>query len=559
MAPAKWELADKRPFTGFSGRILDDTLAFHKVSRASVRITNLCSFYIDDNNLYSVPQEIMETERLRVFREIEETAPNILLILGGDTLDLLTATKIVTTKKGELATVGSKSGVTKWRGSIFTLVLPSGRQQKCLVAMHPANFIRGQWKWLPVWKYIDVARAVTQSSFPEIHQKQRTSIIGPSFQEANQYLLTALDQKEVTIDYEGREFITCLGIGWSSSEAICIPLNRVGSATYWSLEEESILWKLWCQLLESPQVKKNAQNAAFEWMKSWLHGIYPNPLGIDTMLLHHCLYPDFGGITDEWSRKKRDIDNPGHGLAFLVSQYTDHPFYKDDGRHWTPAQGEQAFWNYNCLDVMLTHEIAGKLREEAAAAGLMEVYERNYNGTLENSLRMEWYGILQDLDKRERVKSASLADIATRLDTLSDALKLKVITKAGKGQKPAPGTLNLASPKQMLDFIVRIKKYKAGVKRRTGAITVDKDTLNALAIKHDDDHLRQIIKIREIQDFVNDWCNPKVDTNGYLHSHFKIGGTNGTRWSSTESILGSGTNIQNPPRQGPARSFFLPT
>jgi len=54
------------------------------------------------------------------------------------------------------------------------------------------------------------------------------------------------------------------------------------------------------------------------------YGIYPNPLGCDTMHMHHCLYPDFGGIMDEWSKRKRDIDNPGHGLALLTSQYTDN-------------------------------------------------------------------------------------------------------------------------------------------------------------------------------------------------------------------------------------------
>src|SRR5574337_1304922 len=139
MSPQKWELADGIPFTGASGKIFNETISAHKFHRSQVFVTNLCEFFIDDNNLYSVPKEILDNERRRVFAELDSVQPNCLLIMGGDTLHLLTG----------------KRGITKWRGSIFEIQTPSGRKQKCVAAMHPASFIRGQWKWLRIFKYID--------------------------------------------------------------------------------------------------------------------------------------------------------------------------------------------------------------------------------------------------------------------------------------------------------------------------------------------------------------------------------------------------------------------
>lgn len=563
MAPAKNEIADKTPFTGPSGRIFNEALATSKVNRSQVFVSNLCNFFIDDNNLYSVPEEIMENERQRVFRELDEVKPNCLLIMGADTLDLLTASHLDTAinkKTGEkyLVTINSKEGIIKWRGSIFELKLPSGRVQKCVAAMHPASFIRGQWKWLPLFKYIDVPRAVTQSSFPEMRLMSREAIVGPSFQQAIEYLQEAETKEWISIDYEGMVHITCLGIGWTATQALCIPLNRVGAASYWSVDQEIQLWKLWCQILQNPKVKIIAQNASYEWIKSWLHGIYPNPLGIDTMHAHHCLYPDWGGITDEWTKRKRDIDNPGHGLALITSQYTDQPFYKDEGRHWRPEHGERAFWQYNALDVMVTYEAAFKMMEELKSLELWEVYQREYLDGFEHLLRMEWFGTKIDVDRRASAQVELTAEMHQLCVQLEDLWKLKVITKSEKkGQKPQDGLLNLASPAQVKTFFLK-QGYKLGINRKTGQPKLAKEDLQALAIKHDSEAIRTMLRVREIQDLINDVLTQPLDPNHNIHSHWRLGGTNVTRLSSGESILGGGTNLQNLPRQGVARSLFLP-
>ena len=564
MSPARWEIAARRPFVGSSGRILDDCLAANKVNRASIFATNLVGFYIDDNDLYSVPQELLERERQRVFRELDEVKPNVLMILGGDTLDLLTSHHYTTKSRGKrhkkagqsyIATHGGKEGITKWRGSTFLLDTPSGRKQKCVAMMHPANFIRGQWKWLPVFKYIDVAKAVTQSSSSQLALTPRNRITAPSFQVARDYLQTAMTQSEVSIDYEGSKHLSCLGVGWSASEAICIPLSTVGAPTYYSLEEELQLWKLWCALLENPNVEIIAQNAAFEWIKSWVHGIYPTSLGIDTMHLHHCLYPDFGGVDDEWTQRKRKNDNPGHGLAFIVSQYTDHPFYKDDGRHWRPELGPELFWQYNCNDVMLTFEGAVKMRNEAKQLNLWDTYTSLYRDTFENALRIEWLGTPINTGLRDQSRRETLGEIATICNRLSDIINRPVITK--RWPNAPKDAFNLSSPPQMKRFLQN-RGYKLRLDRRTGQETSDKDTLQMLYSKSKDEVLKDIMEVRHLQDFVNDILDQKLDRFNRIHCHVKLGGTNGTRRSTTESILGGGTNLQNLPRNGIARRLFLP-
>ena len=557
MAPAKAELAHGIPFVGPSGKIFNDALASSKIQRDKVYVTNLVEFFVDDNDLYSIPQEILEAERRRIFNELEQVKPNCLLILGAQTLVLLQEGYVGPFRSKTQQRASSKWGITKWRGSIIPLVLPSGRIQKCVVAHHPAGFVRGQWKWLPVFRYIDVPRAVTQSLFPEIRLTPRSAIVGPSFRQAKEWLEYMNQQEWVSIDYEGRKHLTCLGSGATASEAMCIPLSRVGSPTYWDVQEELKIWQLWCQLLQNPKVKKIAQNASFEIIRSWMYGIYPNFIGIDTMHAHHCLYPDFGGVNDEWAARKRSTDNPGHGLAFIVSQYTDIPFYKDDGRHWEAWMGEEKFWQYNCLDVMGTFEAAMKMKAELEAAGLWQTYVDQYQQELEHNLRMEWEGVLIDVEKRTEAGREILAEISEIGDSLQKELGKRVITKTEKkGQKPQQGVLNLASPKQMQHFLYTERGHKARINKKTGSITTDADTLKMLAPK--DPVIWKILKMKQLQDLKNDVIDQKLDENNRMHTHIKTGGTNGTRKSSTESILGSGTNLQNLPRQGVARSLFLP-
>lgn len=59
----------------------------------------------------------------------------------------------------------------------------------------------------------------------------------------------------------------------------------------------------------------------------------------DTMLIHQVLWPELP-----------------HKLQFLTKQYTRQPFYKDEGKSWSPKH-KKALLHYNALDAMITHEV----------------------------------------------------------------------------------------------------------------------------------------------------------------------------------------------------------
>ena len=295
-------------------------------------------------------------------------------------------------------------------------------------------------------------------------------------------------------------------------------------------------------MLQNKKIGKVAQNAAFEWIYFWRYGIYPWPLAIDTMLLHHCLYPDFGGTEDVFGRK-RDLDNPGHGLAFINSQYTWTPYYKDDGRRWVPALGDEAFWRYNCNDVMCTMDIAMKMKQEAIEDGLWDVYLEHYNGAFPHAIRMEWDGVAIDIAKRDDARRHAVERVKEIKSNIHSVLGYE---------------LNVASPKQMAEFLYKTKKFQVRKNKKTGKPTVDKYALQAISAKTNDPLIDSIIELRRLQDEISDIYDQELGEDGHMHTHYKLGGTDGARWSSGESILGNGTNLQNLPRKGVARSLYLP-
>lgn len=66
----------------------------------------------------------------------------------------------------------------------------------------------------------------------------------------------------------------------------------------------------------------------------------------DTLIRHHILWP---GLE--------------HKLQFQTKQYTREPYYKDEGRLWTPKD-KTKLMRYNCLDTAVTYEIYLKQEEE---------------------------------------------------------------------------------------------------------------------------------------------------------------------------------------------------
>lgn len=525
MAPAREEVAHGLPFVGQAGRILNEALSSLGVPRESVYVTNVAEFPLPmGGSLFDLPSDVQAAEAARLKAELEQTAANVIMVLGDEPLWFLCGLR----------------GILKWRGSILESTMVKGR--KCVASVHPAWILRGMFKWLPVFKHVDLARAIAESAYPDIRLPTREALTGPSFKDAIDYVEECRSHGITCVDIEGYGEISCVGIGHRPDQAMCIPITRGSGAPYWSDYEEAQIWLALASLLQDPNVRKVAQNASYEWINFWKHKIYPYPLYIDTMTLHHCLYPDWGGTQDVWGGKKK-FDEPGHGLAFINSQYTCTPYYKDDGRKWNPTLGDHQLWIYNCKDVMTTLDAGLQMVDEAVGDGILDFYNAFYIRPFLHSLRMEWFGTKLD----EPLRDSARKELNKRAGELQGAIDASV------GYH-----LNVNSPKQMQKLLYQDRGYQVKKNRKTGSVTTDKYVLQYFADKKGDRTLNLVIELRKVRDLLSDVINQELGPDGIMRTHYKLGGTDGTRWSSTESILGSSTNLQNVPREGIARRLFIP-
>lgn len=525
IAPERHEVAEGRPFAGPSGRILDTALRANGLSRSEVYVTNVHKeFLASGESLFSLPAEVLQADLDALHEELCSVNPNCVLVLGDEPMRLLTGL----------------DGILKWRGSIVRCL--DGR--KAVVSIHPAWIINsGAFKWTAVFTHVDVRRAVEQSRFPEIRLPRRKAIIEPSLREVLDWLDEARQAPFVSFDYETWRNLTvaCVGVGWQPDQAMSIPFV-VGDKHYWGEAEECAVWRALAELLES-DVPKIGQNLSFEWLVSRLHGIRPRRVFIDTMLLHHCLYPDFGG-TEPTIVARRSPSRIGHSLAFINSQYTDTPYYKDDRKLWSRGElAPGALWRYNAMDVMVTLECALKMREEAERRGLWTFYQQFYNRLLPHLVEIELKGVDIDVDLRETALEESRRRLA--------ALEARLAAAVG-------WPVNVFSAPQMRKLLYEVMGFPPRRHPSRGSVTADAETVKMFYDKTGDERLKLVLEIREVRDLISDVLSAPLGEDGKLRTHYKLGGTDGSRLASTRSILGSGTNLQNVPRDGVARKLFLP-
>jgi uracil-DNA glycosylase family 4 len=536
MAPEKHEHIDGRPFTGPSGKLLDGALKANGVLRKDVFATNVSEVSLSEfgtQSLYDLPKDFIAQELKRLQREITDVNPHVILMLGDE--------------PGHYITGRQQHGITKWRGSIVPSTIVPG--YKCVNAQHPAFFIRGMWRWLTIFQEIDVKRAIQQLTDRKMPVHSDTLHVGPSLRSALEFIDHCRKHRELCLDIETVAWsrskmghIGCLGIGVSNSEAMSIPFSYNPGASYWTLSEEAMIWRALAQLLEDPSIGKIGQNYSFDWIYLWKFGLFPASPFIDTMLLHHCLYSDWGSAEDFFGKKKQ-VEKPGHSLAFINSQYTTYPYYKDDGKVWSGKGDIKAWWTYNARDVVQTMKVAHLMHSEAVRDGLWDFFCAYYMDQFIHTLRVEWDGTEIDVLIRAQALEEANAEIDIEQGLLDGAVGYP---------------LNVASPKQLRNLVYKELKLPVQMHKKTKKITLDKEAINKLAHRWQNPVLKQILKIRQLRDYKSDVLEQQLDERNHIHTHYRQGGTNGARWSSARSIMGSGSNLQNVPRKGIARKLFLP-
>jgi uracil-DNA glycosylase family 4 len=513
-APGEREASMKMPLVGGSGKLLWDTLRPFDIGRQHCYVTNVVKKQValstrtDARNPVKKP-ELEHWEGLLDW-ELDHL-PNLkyILALGNFALHALTG----------------DTGITKWRGSVFDCkVGRTHRVVKVVVTNNPAHILRNL-AMEPMYKF-DIAklRRVIDGKFK---RHDITGVINPTYEEAVEFIVQ-LDRssKPISFDIEVIANETaCVGFANNPNSGICINF-RDSSSNRYNISEECSIRERIQTLFANPDNRFIAQNGSFDcgwlWYKDRIH--VPK-IWFDTLLAHHTLYPRMP-----------------HNLGYLTAQYTDHPYYKDEGKTWREGGNINDFWQYNVKDCCITWAVHDAVLRELREQDLEEFFFDHVMRLQPHLIQMQVGGILADIKLKDKITD----DLKDELDGKLKRFYQRVHNITGdKGFNPNP-----KSPKQLSELFFNYlglvgrgsstnKENRARMLNNVKTTPEQKRLLTQL-----DDYLKE-------HKFYSTYATQKVDPDGRIRCEYKQFGVQSApgRLSSSKVMWGSGMNLQNQPHR----------
>lgn len=537
------EEAARQPFVGASGQELTRMLADAGISRNECFLTNVVAARPAENDMRNFFVPIKEAKAYAPVRglcplpvvragldtlhqQLEAVAPKVIIAFGNYALWALTAGsfKCKTEKGWKIPT-----GIGNWRGSyLFCDAGPSeqSRQRVVVPTYHPAAILR-QWPWR-TYAVHDLRRARQVALDGGVPPEQpRRFITSPTFDQVVRTLNELILLPEgswLTCDVETHAgHIDSIGLAWSSSDAICIPLfSKFSGKAYWSLDEEWEIFQL-LRVLFAMRLRWSNQNILYDLQ--YLDG-YCLPLqrpSWDTMLAHHLMFPG----TDK-------------DLSTLSSMYCKHHCYWGES---SDHESDEQRWHYNCLDTTKTWEITAVTREAVASLGMSDLMQERLDVLYEVAFDMMRRGVRIDMDFR-KASIMSLVERTMELECYIDQFmppELKPLLR-GKTSKSEW----YKSSTQQATFFYDLCGIPAILHPKTKRPTVDDDALPKIA------QMQPILgpMIDGIQELrttgiILNQASMALHPDNRARCSFNVAGPVSFRWSSSEDAFGKGTNLQN--------------
>jgi len=494
-------------FSDNNGKLLDRLLGLGGIQREDCYITavtlvrpvknNFGELYYDKGK--KQPREALLESYKRLYKELEEVKPNIIILLGDEALKALTGQTLV----------------SKRRGSVTLTMTTSGTSFKVMPTIAPDKVMKN-WDYFPL-VICDLKRAKEESAFPEVRKIPRTYQVIESLEELSKMVDSYIKSEYIAFDIEtNNNQISCIGFSNNASHAFTIPICLYDK-NFWQVEEEMIVWKEIERLLTCP-AKKIAQNANFDifFIKKLLK-IKVENFWLDTMNAWHCVYPELP-----------------KGLDTITSILTDQPYYKDTIT--------TEFYKYNCLDAMVTLECALKIEQEMKEFGVRDFYHHHVHVLVDPLIDMQMRGVLIDKEKRAQAAESMKKDILEKQQLLNEIVGYD---------------LNVNSPKQMCNFLYKDLGLPPQYNKKSGGLTADETTLQKLAKKFPNKIFELVLEIRGLIKLVSTYLEASIDNDDRFRCSYLLTGTESGRLASRKSIYGTGGNLQNVPR-GIAREVFIP-
>lgn len=426
-------------------------------------------------------------------------------------------------------------GIRKWRSSIIQGETPDGHKFKIIPVIHPSA-VFNEWSLRPllVHDFKRVERELKKGGV--VTARDYRFVIRPQYDEAVTWLnslIQDLDTSAVEIpisaDIETRAGHTaCLGIARSETKAICIPWMCVERPEgYWSLEEEFHLIQLTKVILTHPRAFVVWQNGAYDVQYEYRWHFFIPKLSWDTMVGHHAMF----------SVSPKSLDH-------LSSLYCDdHLYWKDDGKLWDPSMDEDQLWRYNCIDCVRTWVIAKA--ELASIEALKPSWPRLPEVTA-------FQHVAQPVITKMMLRGMRSDEVARARMTME--IKAEIARVEQEINEIAGQTLNVNSPKQMVDFFYSVLNqtpiYKRGAGRALASLTSDDEALETLAAREPllKPLIGRIQALRSGIKFKSTYLEMELDIDGRLRCSYNIAGTKTYRLASSTNAFGSGGNLQNVPK-----------
>lgn len=515
-SPGETEERERKPFVGESGSLLVNCLSRAGVNRDEIRLANLCHYrpYGNKFELLLGSREL-ESGKTELAEYIRNYRPVVIGALGRYPTEYLT----------------SKSGITKYRGSILSCSLSGCEDIKVIPAYHPSYVLRSREKY-PIFAF-DIQRIVGDSEFREFRRTPRDYHITPEGLDLFEWAEKLSNSERLYCDIESVKestYILCVGFSPTPNVSVSISFEEPAG-------REAII-----RILSSP-ARKYFHNGIFDITMLRENGVIVNNYAGDTMINAHALEPELP-----------------KGLDFLTSIYTREPYYKEEGRADIPvdtkAWGKKAdkgkLYIYNCKDTAVTAEIHIAQEPELEADKYAKRIADFELELQEVALHISQHGMLIDLERRELMKKALVRRWA----------KLQFVLNGLAGEP-----VNVRSPK-LKDLLYGKDKLGLPPRRKYGGgITTDEDAIvacityckNHIASLSRDSAIRDwkvkleicnlVLAIRGIRQQLSNYILAKISSDNRLRSTYKVAGPETGRWAAEGYVDGTGLNAQTFPRE----------
>ena len=512
--PGDNEVRLRSPLVGTAGKLLWTHLNKVKVDRSQCWVTNAIKRIVVKDKA-SKKSDVSNTE-MHHWRELLlwelGSLPNLqyVLVLGDPALQALTG----------------RTGITFWRGTVEQR--EDGRWYS--YAFNPAMVVR-EPKFEPVFS-LDMFKF---AGMMEGRYREYTTdpIINPSPNESIEWITKLRDEAHtaesppISYDIETMANETaCIGLTNDDHRGMCINF-RDRRTNRWTVSEERSVREHIAQLLGDPAVKLIAQNGNFDSYWLWYKDrIRVQPSWLDTMLAHHTLYPSLP-----------------HSLAFLVAQYTWHPYYKDEKDIWRETDGNiEDFWRYNVKDICLTRHVGLQLHKELKAAKLDTFFFNHVMRLQPHLTEITVGGVLIDAQLKARLTDELRIKCNDLRATFEEACVQATGDDTCRPNPRSPGALRKL-------FFERLHLVGRGT-------SVDAENRKRML-----DHPRTPVPARNIitaldafieeDKFRSTFVESRLDEDGRMRCEYTQHGVARApgRLSSKGTMWGSGLNLQNQPER----------